>query len=88
MWTNVVEVRDRSRQFGATRALEGVSLKIEPGLVYGLVGAVAHRPELLLLDVPSTGLDAVVVMLGCAMLLVPLTCTVAAPLALAAHRHE
>ena len=42
MSANVVEVRDLSRQFGRTRALDGVSLDVEPGLVYGLVGANGH----------------------------------------------
>lgn len=39
MSENVVEVRELSRQFGRTRALDHVSLDVEPGLVYGLVGA-------------------------------------------------
>lgn len=39
---NVVEVRELSRQFGPTRALDGVSLNVEPGFVYGLVGANGH----------------------------------------------
>lgn len=36
---NIVEVRGLSRDFGATLALDDLSLDIEPGLVYGLVGA-------------------------------------------------
>lgn len=36
---NVVEVHDLSRQFGKTKALDGVTLQVRPGLVYGLVGA-------------------------------------------------
>ncbi len=35
----VVEVTDLSRQFGDTMALDGISLKVQPGQVYGLVGA-------------------------------------------------
>lgn len=35
----VVEVCELARQFGRTKALDGVSLGMEPGLVYGLVGA-------------------------------------------------
>lgn len=35
---NVVEVDNLGRSFGNTRALDGVSLKIIPGRVYGLVG--------------------------------------------------
>lgn len=42
MSKNVVEVRELSRQFGPTRALDGVSLNVEPGYVYGLVGANGH----------------------------------------------
>jgi len=36
---SVVEVTNLSRQFGDTMALEGISLRVQPGLVYGLVGA-------------------------------------------------
>jgi ABC-2 type transport system ATP-binding protein len=39
MTESVVEVRELSRQFGKTMALDGVSLQVRPGLVYGLVGA-------------------------------------------------
>lgn len=39
MTSNVVEVENLSRRFGKTQALDDVSLTIEPGLVYGLVGA-------------------------------------------------
>jgi len=39
MTPNVVEVRDLSRKFGTTQALDNISLTVEPGLVYGLVGA-------------------------------------------------
>lgn len=39
MSDHVVEVRNLSRQFGKTTALDDVSLDVEPGLVYGLVGA-------------------------------------------------
>lgn len=39
MSESVIDVRDLSRQFGNTMALDGVSLQVEPGLVYGLVGA-------------------------------------------------
>ncbi len=35
---NVVEVENLYRQFGTTEALRGVSLTIQPGRVYGLVG--------------------------------------------------
>ena len=34
----VVEVAGLSRTFGKTRALDNVSLQVNPGLVYGLVG--------------------------------------------------
>ena len=36
---NVVEVRELSRQFGNTTALDSVSLQVQSGFVYGLVGA-------------------------------------------------
>ncbi len=36
---NVVEVTGLTRQFGATLALDNLSLVCQPGLVYGLVGA-------------------------------------------------
>ncbi len=36
---SVVEVTDLARQFGDTMALDGISLRVQPGLVYGLVGA-------------------------------------------------
>ncbi|MBC8356884.1 MAG: ABC transporter ATP-binding protein [Planctomycetes bacterium] len=36
---SVVEVTDLSRQFGSTMALDGISLRVQLGLVYGLVGA-------------------------------------------------
>ena len=39
MTESVVEVRQLSRQFGKTMALDGVNLQMQPGLVYGLVGA-------------------------------------------------
>ncbi len=39
MTPNVVEVRNLSRRFGTTQALDDISVTIEPGLVYGLVGA-------------------------------------------------
>lgn len=39
MTDHVVEVRQLSRSFGTTKALDGVSLEVEPGVVYGLVGA-------------------------------------------------
>lgn len=35
---NVIEVRDLSRRFGETQALDGVTFDIQPGLVYGVVG--------------------------------------------------
>lgn len=35
----VVDVQDLSRQFGKTRALDDVTIQLEPGYVYGLVGA-------------------------------------------------
>lgn len=35
----VIEVKDLSRQFGNTKALDRISLQVQPGLVYGLVGA-------------------------------------------------
>ncbi len=34
----VVRVRDLVRTFGEVRALDGVSLEVEPGIVYGLLG--------------------------------------------------
>jgi ABC-2 type transport system ATP-binding protein len=39
MTDNVVEVSGLSRKFGNTQALDGVNLTVEPGRVYGLVGA-------------------------------------------------
>jgi len=39
MTESVVEVRQLSRQFGKTLALDEVSLQMQPRLVYGLVGA-------------------------------------------------
>lgn len=39
MQTGVVEVENLSRRFGKTQALDGISLTVQPGLVYGLVGA-------------------------------------------------
>lgn len=36
---NVVELEDLSRRFGETVALDGVSLRVRQGCVYGLVGA-------------------------------------------------
>ena len=36
---NVVEVTDLARQFGSTMALDGISLRVQPGSVYGVVGA-------------------------------------------------
>jgi ABC-2 type transport system ATP-binding protein len=39
MTERVVEVRDVSRKFGKTMALDGISLDVQPGQVYGLVGA-------------------------------------------------
>lgn len=39
MSANVVEVRNLSRSFGSTRALNDVTLDIKSGCVYGLVGA-------------------------------------------------
>ncbi len=39
MSENMVEVRDLSRRFGDTQALDGLSLDVQPGFVYGLVGA-------------------------------------------------
>jgi ABC-2 type transport system ATP-binding protein len=39
MTDHVVEIRNLSRDFGKTKALESVSLDVKPGLVYGLVGA-------------------------------------------------
>jgi len=39
MSSNVVEVEHLSRQFGGEDVLSDVSLQIQPGLVYGLVGA-------------------------------------------------
>lgn len=39
MTDRVVEVCDVSRRFGKTMALDGLSLSVQPGLVYGLVGA-------------------------------------------------
>ncbi len=34
----IIEVRDVVRTFGAVRALDGVDLAVEPGIVYGLLG--------------------------------------------------
>lgn len=39
MADNVVQVRGLSRRFGTTVALDQVSLDVQPGVVYGLVGA-------------------------------------------------
>ncbi|MFK7817614.1 MAG: ATP-binding cassette domain-containing protein [Planctomycetaceae bacterium] len=39
MSDHVVEVRNLSRTFGTTTALDSVSLDVKPGMVYGLVGA-------------------------------------------------
>ena len=39
MSDNVIEVDDLSRQFDTTMALDRISLRVQPGLVYGLVGA-------------------------------------------------
>ena len=39
MKEGVVEVHELSRQFGKTKALDSVSLQLQPGFVYGLVGA-------------------------------------------------
>ncbi len=39
MSDKMIEVRDLSRRFGNTLALDGLSLDVEPGFVYGLVGA-------------------------------------------------
>jgi ABC-2 type transport system ATP-binding protein len=39
MSNSVVEIHDLSRQFGKTMALDAVSLQVQPGFVYGLVGA-------------------------------------------------
>ena len=36
---NIVEVRNLSRQFKKTLALDNITLDVKPGLVYGLVGA-------------------------------------------------
>lgn len=39
MSNHVVEISQLSRQFGRTLALDGLTLQMQPGLVYGLVGA-------------------------------------------------
>jgi len=39
MTDSVVEVHELARQFGKTMGLDGVSLQVQPGFVYGLVGA-------------------------------------------------
>ena len=39
MLANIVEVQNLSRRFGTTLALDEVSMQVQPGLVYGLVGA-------------------------------------------------
>ena len=39
MSDHVVEIRNLTRRFGKTTALDGVSLDVKPGQVYGLVGA-------------------------------------------------
>src|SRR5207249_11108156 len=36
---NVIEIRDLTRQFGAKRALDDISLSVRRGVVFGLVGA-------------------------------------------------
>ena len=36
---NVVEIKNVTRQFGAKRALDNVSLAVPRGVVFGLVGA-------------------------------------------------
>src|SRR5207249_5786673 len=36
---NVIEIRDLTRQFGAKRALDDISLSVPRGIVFGLVGA-------------------------------------------------
>ena len=38
MTTNIVDVHDVVRTFGDIRALDGVSLSFEPGIIYGLLG--------------------------------------------------
>lgn len=38
MTNAVVDVRNLSRRFGQTAALDGISVQVEPGYVYGLVG--------------------------------------------------
>lgn len=38
MTTNIVDVHDVVRTFGDVKALDGVSLSFEPGIIYGLLG--------------------------------------------------
>lgn len=38
MTTNIVDVHDVVRTFGEVKALDGVSLSFEPGIIYGLLG--------------------------------------------------
>ncbi|MCH8174151.1 MAG: hypothetical protein IIC59_03095 [Proteobacteria bacterium] len=58
----VVEVNNLSRQFGQTLALDQVDFQADRGMraQVALVVAVAHRPDLLILDEPFSGLDALV----------------------------
>ena len=39
MLENIVDVQGLSRTFGASKALNDVTLQLKPGLVYGLVGS-------------------------------------------------
>lgn len=40
--TPVVEVRNVARSFSGTKAVDGVSLKIAPGEIFGLLASTVH----------------------------------------------
>ena len=53
MTATIVEVRDLSRRFGKTQALDSVSLTVRSGLVYGLVGANGQGKTTLMRHLPG-----------------------------------